>query len=135
EMPQFQADGDVIEIALNTVQVQNWDKTITVIPTHKFLENSFKNWRGMQDSGGRRIKRAVHIDMGTVRFLTDEEIAHFGRFVLLKDYVAGKVEELKEYNRENSADPDVIANSRRLTNLGMLRAYIASYLRQHPMIH
>ncbi len=135
EMPQFSADGDVVDIALNTVSVQNWDKTITVIPTHKFLENSFKNWRGMQDSGGRRIKRAVHIDMGTVRFLTDEEIAHFGRFVLLKDYVAGKVQELKEYNRENSADSDVIANSRRLTNLGMLRAYISSYLRQHPMIH
>ncbi len=135
EMPQFQADGDVIEIALNTVQVQNWDKTITVIPTHKFLENSFRNWRGMQESGGRRIKRAIHIDMGTVRFLTDEEIVHFGRFVLLKDYVAAKVNELEEYNREQSTDPDLIPNARRLTNLGMLRAYITNYLRQHPMIH
>ena len=135
EMPQFQADGDVIDIALNTVRVQNWDKTITVIPTHKFLENSFRNWRGMQESGGRRIKRAIHIDMGTVRFLSDEEVAHFGRFALLKDYVAAKVKDLEEYNREQGVDPNVIPNARRLTNLGMLRAYITSYLRQHPMIH
>src|SRR5690606_3947302 len=89
----------------------------------------------MQESGGRRIKRAIHIDMGTVRFLTDEEIVHFGRFVILKDYVAAKVNELEEYNREQSTDPDLIPNARRLTNLGMLRAYITNYLRQHPMIH
>ena len=94
EMPQFNADGDVIDIALNSVRVQNWDKTITVIPTHKFLEHSFKNWRGMQEAGGRRIKRAFHIDMGTIRFLTEEEIERFGRFVLLKDYIAQKKKEL-----------------------------------------
>lgn len=135
EMPGFHADGDVVDIALNSVRVQNWDKTFTVIPTHKFLEHSFKNWRGMQESGGRRIKRAVHIDMSSVRFLTDEEVAHFGRFVLLKDYVAGKVKELAEYNQKHCSDPSVIANARRLTNLGMLRAYITNYLRQHPMIH
>ncbi|MEX2571144.1 MAG: mechanosensitive ion channel domain-containing protein [Gemmatimonadota bacterium] len=134
EMPQFSADGDVVDIALNSVSVQNWDKTITVIPTHKFLEHSFKNWRGMEDSGGRRIKRAIHIDMGTVRFLSEEEVAHFGRFVLLRDYVAAKTPELDEYNRQHCTDPSVIANARRLTNLGMLRAYVWAYLRQHPMI-
>jgi len=135
EMPQFGADGDVIDIALNSVSVQNWDKTITVIPTHKFLENSFKNWRGMHESGGRRIKRAIHIDIGTIRFLTDEEIERFGRFFLLRDYIARKKQELEEHNRERVDDPSIIANVRRLTNIGTLRAYITQYLRQHPGIH
>jgi miniconductance mechanosensitive channel len=135
EMPQFGADGDVIDIALNSVRVQNWDKTITVIPTHKFLENSFKNWRGMQESGGRRIKRAFHIDMGTIRFLTEEEIERFSRFVLLKDYMAQKKRELEEHNRIHAAEPGYVANARRLTNIGTLRAYIVAYLRQHPGIH
>lgn len=134
EMPQFGADGDVIDIALNSVRVQNWDKTITVIPTHKFLEHSFKNWRGMQEAGGRRIKRAFHIDMGTIRFLTEEEIERFGRFVLLKDYIAQKKKELEEHNRIHAAEPGYIANARRLTNIGTLRAYIVEYLRQHPML-
>jgi len=135
EMPQFNADGDVIDIALNSVRVQNWDKTITVIPTHKFLENSFKNWRGMHESGGRRIKRAVHIDIGTIRFLTDEEIERFGRFVLLEEYIARKKAELEEYNRIHCPDPSFVANARRLTNVGTLRAYIINYLRQHPGIN
>ena len=135
EMPQFDADGDVVDIALNTVSVQNWDKTITVIPTHKFLEHSFRNWRGMQESGGRRIKRALNIDMSTVRFLTADEIARFRDFHLLREYVDSKVAELEEYNRVQNPDPEVTVNARRLTNLGMLRAYVARYLRQHPMIH
>ncbi len=135
EMPEFRADGDVIDIALNSVRVQNWDKTITVIPTHKFLEHSFKNWRGMHESGGRRIKRAFHIDLGTIRFLTDEEIERFGRFELLKDYIAGKKKELEEHNRLHPAAPGEIANQRRLTNVGTLRAYIIEYLRQHPKLH
>lgn len=134
EMPEFRADGDVIDIALNSVRVQNWDKTITVIPTHKFLEHSFKNWRGMKEAGGRRIKRAFHIDMGTIRFLTEEEIERFGRFVLLKDYIARKKKELEEHNRIHAAEPGYIANARRLTNIGTLRAYIVEYLRQHPML-
>jgi len=135
EMPQFNADGDVIDIALNSVSVQNWDKTITVIPTHKFLEHSFKNWRGMFESGGRRIKRAIYIDMSTIRFLTEEEIEHFGRFALLRDYIARKKKELEEYNRAQQVEEGVIANARRLTNIGTLRAYIIEYLRQHPGIH
>ncbi|HEX6939651.1 MAG TPA: mechanosensitive ion channel domain-containing protein [Longimicrobiales bacterium] len=134
EMPQFGADGDVIDIALNSVRVQNWDKTITVIPTHQFLEHSFKNWRGMQESGGRRIKRAFHVDIGTIRFLTDDEIERFGRFVLLKDYIARKKQELEAYNRQHAPDPSLTANARRLTNVGTLRAYIIEYLRQHPKL-
>lgn len=135
EMPQFEADGDVIDIALNSVRVQNWDRTFTVIPTHKFLEHSFKNWRGMQESGGRRIKRSFNIDMNTIRFLDSAEIAHFGKFVLLREYVDRKVAEIEEYNREHAADPGLIANARRMTNMGMLRAYVVNYLRQHPKIH
>jgi miniconductance mechanosensitive channel len=135
EMPQFNADGDVVDIALNSVRVQNWDKTITVIPTHKFLENSFKNWRGMREAGGRRIKRSIFIDMRAVRFLTEEEIERFGRFALLRDYIAGKREELDEYNRLHADDPKIIANTRRLTNIGTLRAYLINYLRQHPGVH
>lgn len=135
EMPQFNADGDVIDIALNSVRVQNWDRTITVIPTHKFLENSFKNWRGMKEAGGRRIKRSLQLDMRAVRFLTEEEIDRFGRFALLRDYIAGKRQELAEHNATVAADPEVIANARRLTNIGTLRAYAINYLRQHPGVH
>ncbi|HWV38230.1 MAG TPA: mechanosensitive ion channel domain-containing protein [Vulgatibacter sp.] len=135
EMPQFNADGDVIDIALNSIQVRNWDKTITVIPTHKFLEHSFKNWRGMQESGGRRIKRSIFIDLSTIRFLADEEVDRFGRFFLLQDYIARKKAELEEHNRAVAADPGLVANVRRLTNVGTLRAYVTAYLRQHPGIH
>ncbi len=135
EMPNFGADGDVIDIALNTVRVQNWDKTFTIIPTHKFLEHSFKNWRGMQETGGRRIKRSIHINMSSIRFLTDEEIERFERFVLLKDYIAEKQQELEIYNAAYSGDSDAIVNARRLTNVGTFRAYINNYLRNHPGIH
>jgi miniconductance mechanosensitive channel len=134
EMPQFGADGDVVDIALNAVTVRNWDRTTTVIPTHKFLEHSFKNWRGMFEGGGRRIKRAIHIDTTSIRFLTDEEIARFGRYALLRDYIAAKTAELREHNARLAADPDTIANARRLTNVGTLRAYVAAYLRSHPAI-
>jgi miniconductance mechanosensitive channel len=135
EMPQFSADGDVVDIALNSVTVQNWDRTLSVIPTHKFLEHSFKNWRGMSDSGGRRIKRSLHIDMTTIRFLDAEQVEHFRRFALLRDYVDGKVREIEAYNREHCRDPDFAPNSRRMTNVGMLRAYMVAYLRQNPKIH
>lgn len=137
EMPQFNADGDVIDISLNVVQVRNWDKTVTSIPTHKFLENSFKNWRGMFEVGGRRISRSIHIDMTTVRFLTGDEVERFGRFRLLSDYIDGKVKELEEYNREHhaEADAEILANARHLTNLGTFRAYILAYLMNHPLVH
>lgn len=135
EIPQFGADGDVIDIALHSVRVQNWDRTITVIPTHKFLEHSFKNWRGMKEAGGRRIKRAIHVDMCSVRFLTEEEIARLSRFVLLKDYLTTKKSELEAHNRRYESEPDLIVNSRRLTNIGTFRAYLINYLRNHPQVH
>jgi miniconductance mechanosensitive channel len=135
EMPEYGADGDVIDVALHTVKVQNWDKTITTIPTHKLIETSFKNWRGMSRSGGRRIKRAIHFDMSSIRFLEEDEIERFGRFTLLKDYVAAKREELERYNAEPGRDASLNADIRRLTNIGTLRAYILSYLRSHPKIH
>lgn len=135
EMPQFGADGDVIDIGLHAVNVQNWDRTISVIPTHRFLEHSFKNWRGMTESGGRRIKRAFNVDLTSIRFLSPEEIERFGRFALLKDYIAQKKDELERYNREQVTEPGLIANSRRLTNVGTLRAYVIAYLRQHPHVH
>jgi miniconductance mechanosensitive channel len=136
EMPKYGADGDVIDIALHTITIQNWDKTISTIPTHKFIEDSFKNWRGMSESGGRRIKRALHLDVNTIRFLTEEEIVRLSRFELLKDYFQEKLKEVEAYNAERAeGGPDVIPNSRRLTNVGTLRAYMVAYLRQHPMIH
>lgn len=135
EMPQFGADGDVVDIALTAVKIKNWDRTITVVPTHKFLDNSFKNWRAVFEGGGRRIKRAIHVNTTSIRFLTDEEIERFGRFPLLSDYIASKVEELAEHNARYAADPSAILTSRRLTNIGTLRAYISAYLRGHPSIH
>jgi len=134
EMPQFGADGDVVDISLHAIRVRNWDKTITVIPTHKFLDHAFKNWRGMSESGARRIKRAIHVDISTIRFLTPEEVDHFGRFVLLHDYIERKKNELADYNRKHAVEGNLIANARRLTNIGTLRAYIVNYLRQHPKI-
>lgn len=133
EMPAFQADGDVVEVALNTVKVQNWDKTFTVIPAHVFLKNSFKNYRSMYEIG-RRIKRSILIDMSSIRFLTDAEIAELKRFSLLTDYIDGKLTDIGEWNAEHDgaeADP---VNARRLTNLGTFRAYIENYLRADPRI-
>jgi miniconductance mechanosensitive channel len=135
EMPEIGADGDVIEIALHTVKVQNWDKTITTIPTHRLINDSFKNWRGMSLSGGRRIKRSVSIDLQSVRFLTKEEISRFESWSLLKEYVHAKRGELSASNAGAGLDPDVSADLRRLTNLGTLRAWIWATLRSHPQIH
>jgi len=129
EMPQFNADGDVVDIALNTVKVQNWDNTFTVIPTHRFLEHSFKNWRGMQASGGRRIKRSILLDMSSIRFLAPAEIDDLRRFALLRPYLDQKRTELAEWaSRHPEATGDPV-NARRLTNVGTFRAYIAAYLR------
>lgn len=136
EMPQFNADGDVIDIALNVVKVRNWDATVTVIPAHKFLEHSFRNWRFMHERGGRRIKRSINIDMSTIRFLTSEEIQRFGRFTLLSQYIARKCQELEEYNRNMvpAEAADIVANARHLTNVGTFRAYVTEYLRRNPNI-
>ncbi|MBB3034591.1 mechanosensitive ion channel family protein [Alteriqipengyuania lutimaris] len=135
EMPQQNADGDVIDIALHTVKVQNFDKTITTIPTYKLINESFRNWRGMTDAGGRRIKRAIHLDQNTLRFLTDEEVADLRRFRLLRDYLDRKEQELGEWNAREMAGESNPVNARRITNIGTFRAYVTAYLRTHPQIH
>ena len=135
EMPQANTDGDVIDIALHTVKIQNWDMTISAIPTHKFISESFKNWRGMSESGGRRIKRTIHLDMDSVHFLSDEEVARLSRFEFLHDYLHTKRKELEVANAREVPGDDVIPDPRRLTNVGTFRAYVRHYLRSHPKIH
>ncbi len=134
EMPQLNADGDVIDIALHTVKVQNWDKTITTIPTWRMINESYKNWRGMQESGGRRIKRALLIDQTSARFLTEAERDRMRRFLLIDDYLADKAAEMADWNAklvEAGRDP---VNMRRSTNIGAFRAYVQNYLENHPRI-
>jgi miniconductance mechanosensitive channel len=137
EMPKYGADGDVIDIALHTVKVQNWDKTITTIPTHQLMADSFKNWRGMSLSGGRRIKRSIHLDLNTIRFLTPDEIERLERFELLRDYLQEKQDELGRYQteKEQEVEGEVVPTPRRLTNVGTFRAYLVRYLRHHPEVH
>ncbi|MBL4718941.1 MAG: mechanosensitive ion channel family protein [Erythrobacter sp.] len=134
EMPSMDADGDVIDIALHTVKVQNFDKTITTIPTHKLIADSFRNWRGMSDSGGRRIKRALVLDQNSVRFLDEDEVAGLKRFRLLEKYLARKQDEIAEWNRHELASDSDAINARRITNIGTLRAYVIAYLQSHPRI-
>lgn len=134
EMPKLNADGDVIDINLNTVKVQNWDKTITSIPTYYFITDSFKNWRGMQQSGGRRIKRAIYVDAYSVKLVDAEMREKFKKYQLIKDYVEKRQEEIEEYNKKNNIDTSVLINGRRMTNLGVYRKYIESYLKNHPKI-
>lgn len=135
EVPTLGADGDVIDIALHTIRVQNWDKTIVAVPTHKLITQSFKNWRGMQDAGGRRIKRSIFIDKTSVRFLTAEEVERFKRFALLKDYIQQKQSQLQDDNTRFAGSRDGNVNARRLTNIGTFRAYVVNYLRHHPSVH
>jgi len=133
EMPQFGADGDVIDIALNTVQIQNFDKTISVVPTHRFLEHSFRNWRGMQEAGGRRIMRSLYIDMSSIRFLTIKEIERLKSSHLLREYISNKMEQVHAYNAKHlTSSSSTLTNGRWLTNVGTFRAYIIEYLKNHP---
>ena len=132
EMPSQNADGDVIEIALHTIKVQNLDKTITTIPTYKLISDSYKNWRGMTESGGRRIKRSLMIDLSTIRFLSDEEIERWARFAPLADHMDRKRAELDEWNRGIERQGDIVGDPRRLTNVGTFRAYVIAYLKGHP---
>lgn len=134
QMPELNADGDVIDIALHTVKVQNFDKTITCIPTKRFISDPFKNWRGMQESGGRRIKRSLFLDQNSVDFLDPLQIAHLGHFALLRDYLSHKEGELDEWNRPLLEQGVASLNRRRLTNLGTFRAYVENYLRHERHI-
>ncbi|MAZ60758.1 MAG: hypothetical protein CMG50_01100 [Candidatus Marinimicrobia bacterium] len=133
EAPQFGADGDVIDIALHTIKIQNWDKTISIIPTHKLIDSSFKNWRGMSDSGGRRIKRSINIDMNSIKFCNDELINNFKSITIISEYIDRKLSNLKEHNE--SVNKESIINGRALTNIGTYRAYIKAYLRNNKDIH
>jgi len=135
EVPQYGADGDVVDIGLHTIRVQNWDKTITTIPTHTFLTDSFKNWRAMSQSGGRRIKRALYIDMNSVRFLDDSDLKRYEKFALLKDYIEEKKKAIEEDNAAREVDIDLAANARLLTNIGTFREYVVRYLRKHAKVH
>lgn len=139
EVPQFGADGDVVDVELHTVKVQNWDKTITTIPTHRLISDSFKNWRGMSLSGGRRIKRALYLDASSIHFMSEEEIERCNRFLLLEEYLSHKQCELSSYNDSLAGtldtDQENAVNLRRLTNIGTFRAYVAHYLKQHPQLH
>ena len=134
EMPKFNADGDVIDINLNTVKVQNWDKTITTIPTYYFITDSFKNWRGMQETGGRRIKRAIYIDAYSVKLVDPETREKFKKYQLVRDHVETRQQEIEDDNKKNNIDTSVLINGRRMTNLGVFRKYIENYLRNHPKI-
>src|SRR5690606_4472438 len=127
--------GDVIEIALHTVKVQNWDKTVTTIPIRKLVTDSFKNWRGMQESGGRRIKRAIFLDQTSIRFLKQDDYEKLASFGHLETYLEKKRAELAEWNAKLGERANVPANTRRTTNIGTLRAYLENYLRSHPGIH
>ncbi len=135
EMPSHNADGTVLDITLNTVKVQNWDKTIATVPTYALVSESFRNWKGMEESGGRRIKRSIKIDMNSVRFVDDELAEKFKKIHLLKDYVVKRQEEIAKYNEKNKIDGSILVNGRRMTNLGTFRKYVEEYLHQHPKIH
>jgi miniconductance mechanosensitive channel len=135
EMPQLNADGYAIDISLHTVKVQNWDKTITTIPTWRLISESYKNWRGMFESGGRRIKRALYIDQTSVRFLAPEERQRLRRFALIDEYLDRKQAELEAYNAKLIAEGKDPVNTRRVTNIGTFRAYVQAYLQNHPRIH
>jgi len=135
EMPKYGADGEVLEVALTTVQVQNWDKTITMIPTYALISDSFKNWRGMEQSGGRRIKRSINIDINSIGFLDQPMIDHLLKIEFIKEYLAQKQQEMDANNRLIDADLNITANGRKLTNIGTFRAYIEFYLRHHPLVN
>ena len=135
EMPQYGADGDVIDISIHCVRVQNWDKTITSIPTYGLISNSFKNWRGMSESGGRRIKRAINIDMGSIHFVSDTEIKELSKISLLEKYIVPRQEEIEAYNKRHNTESGSVVNGRSQTNIGIFRAYTQQYLHQHPQIH
>ena len=134
-MPKYGADGDVIEITLTTVKVKNFDNTITTIPTYALINESFKNWRNMNLSGGRRIKRFVKIDLGSIKFCNTEMLERFKRIQLISKDIQEREQEILTSNKEHNVDESTLVNGRRLTNIGVFRSYVEAYLRQHPMIH
>lgn len=134
EMPQYGADGTVKEIGLTTIKIQNFDMTISTIPTYALISESFKNWRGMQNSGGRRIKRAINIDLNSVSFVDANMLKKFSNIELISDYVAERSNEIDEYNK-SVQQPSIVVNNRKMTNIGTFRMYVENYIKQHPMSH
>lgn len=134
-MPKYDADGDVFEISLTTVKIRNFDKTITTIPPYSLVSESFQNWRGMEDTGGRRLKRSVFVKQSTIRFMTDEQLKELEKIELVKDYIHERNEEINHYNKENGVDKSLSINGRNLTNMGLYRHYIKNYLKNHPNVH
>lgn len=134
QMDKYGADGSVEEVSLTTVKVRNWDKTITMIPAYALVSDAFKNWRGMSESGGRRIKRALIMDTQTIQFLSDDDKKRLSKINHLKEYLTNKSVEMDAYNAKVS-DADMRVNSRHLTNIGTFRAYMLHFLRNHPNIH
>lgn len=135
EIPQHNADGDILEIGLTTVKVRNFDNTVTTVPTQSLINESFKNWRGMQESSGRRIKRSIHIDVNFVQFCDAESLARYSKVDYIKEYISAKKQEVDKYNQQNVSDVQSMVNGRRLTNIGTFRAYIIAYLEHHPNIN
>ncbi|WP_455585621.1 mechanosensitive ion channel family protein [Bacteroides sp.] len=135
QMPKYGADGSVIEVTLNTVKVRNWDNTITTIPPYALVSDSFQNWRGMQESGGRRVKRSINIDMNSVKFCTPEMLAKYRKIRILKDYVEETEKVIEDYNEEHGVDNSILVNGRRQTNLGVFRAYLTNYLKNLPTVN
>lgn len=135
QMSKYGADGDVIEINLTTVKVKNWDKTISTVPTYSFISDSFKNWRGMQETGSRRIARSFFVNQHTVKFVNESLINRFKNIFILKDYIESKEIEIKNYNEEHKVDTKQVSNGRRMTNIGCFRIYLLNYLKNHPKIN
>ena len=134
-MPKYGADGTVMEINLTTVKVQNFDKTIVTLPTYSLISDSFQNWRGMEESGGRRIKRSINIDMDSVSFCDDETLDRFKKIEVLNRYIVKKQEEIEEYNTQHDIDPSAMVNGRRQTNIGIFREYLKAYLKKREDIN
>ena len=134
-VPKYKADGTVLEINLTTVKIQNWDKTISTVPTYSLISDSFQNWRGMEESGGRRIMRSINLDMDSIHFVSEEELVRFRKIKVLKPYLEKKEKEIKEHNQKNEIDPSILVNGRRMTNLGIFRAYLVAYLNNRDDIH
>ena len=135
EMPKYGVDGDVIDVSLTTIKVQNFDKTISTVPPYALVTDTFKNWRGMSESGGRRIKRSISIDINSIGFCDQEMLDRFKKVQYINAHIEKKMEEVSHYNKENKVDDSVLINGRHLTNVGTFRAYLESYLRNHPKIH
>ena len=134
-VPKYGADGDVEEISLYSVKVRNFDNTITTLPPYSLVSESFQNWRGMKESGGRRVKRSVSVDMSTIKFCTPEMLDRFRKVKYLSEYIDKTEAEIAQYNLENSVDNSILVNGRRQTNIGVFRAYLLEYLNRHPEVN